>query len=345
VAEVIATGRTHINQAFQAEPAVTLAAAPSGREPSSSAAAATVMVLPILGATGPLGAVPVLSASQRGRSAQKDLALLERLARRIGTAVENARLYAERLEIGHTLQRALLPATLPAIDGLELQARFLPASGEVGGDFYDVIHRHPDRWILAIGDVCGKGARAAAVTALARHTLRAAAISGQPPTQMLETLHEALRCHSPVFELCTVCLVVVEPAGARAQLTIALAGHPRPLIISRAGYAQPQGVPGTLLGAPGPIRPGLATVSLEPGETLLLYTDGVLDAGRPDNRLDGHGLIEACRHPTPTLAELLQHIERIALDRAAGKPRDDLALLALRHTPSPTATPTRAPAA
>jgi serine phosphatase RsbU (regulator of sigma subunit) len=132
--------------------------------------------------------------------------------------------------------------------------------------------------------------------------------------------------------LCTVCLVVAEPAHARTHLSIALAGHQPPLIIDRTGRAQPHGIPGTLLGAPGPIRPGLVEASLEPGETLLLYTDGVPDAGRPDNRLDDRGLIEACQHPpTPTLAGLLEHIERVASDRAASKPRDDLALLALRH--------------
>ena len=161
-----------------------------------------------------------------------------RLGRRAGTAVENARLYTERTRIAHTLQRALLPESLAEIPGVEIQTLYAAAGelNEVGGDFYDVFDYDEDRTMLVIGDVCGKGPRAAGVTALARHTLRAAAIGGQSPTEMLATLHQALLRQPPGADMCTVCLIMLtreEQHGAR--LTIALAGHPPPLLISPQG--------------------------------------------------------------------------------------------------------------
>jgi PAS domain S-box-containing protein len=330
-AEVIRTARSHVAEQARPMGASTTDADDRRGVPTDGAAPATVIVVPVLGVARTIGAVTLLSLGARRGASAREVALAERLARRIGTAVENARLYTERIELARTLQRALLPLTLPVVDGAELDARYLAASGEVGGDFYDVIRRGAGGWILVIGDVCGKGARAAALTALARHTLRAAAISGQAPRQMLRTLHEALRSHSPVSELCTVCLVVVEPERERTRLTVALAGHPPPLVIGRDRNVRPEGVPGTLLGAQGRMRPGLTETYLEPGETLLLYTDGVCDAGRPGNQLGEQGLAQACRDSSArSVAGLLEHIEGIALDRAAGKPRDDLALLGLR---------------
>ncbi|MGH2852407.1 MAG: PP2C family protein-serine/threonine phosphatase, partial [Solirubrobacteraceae bacterium] len=164
-----------------------------------------------------------------------------------------------------------------------------------------------------------------------RHTLRAAAIVGQTPAAMLATLHEALRRHSPAAEMCTVCLVAVSPDGDGAELDVALAGHPRPVAIGADGSTRAVGRHGTMLGVSGSADPGLDRDSLAAGETLVLYTDGVLDAGRPDDDLGEDGLLDACReaHAEP-LGSLLERLERLAFDRAAGRPRDDIALLALR---------------
>ncbi len=291
----------------------------------------TVLILPILGAARTIGAVSLVSLGTRRHPTERDVALVERLARRIGTAVESARIYAERADIARTLQRALLPSSLPAIAGAEIDARYLAAGGEVGGDFYDVIERDDGGWLVVIADVCGKGAAAAAVTALARHTLRAAAIIGQSPAAMLATLHAALRRHSPAAEMCTVCLVAVAPNGAGAELDVALAGHPRPVVIGADGSTRAVGRHGTVLGVSGSAEPGLERARLALAETLVLYTDGVLDAGRPDDDLGEDGLLDACRggHAEP-LGSLLERLERLAVERAAGRPRDDIALLALR---------------
>jgi PAS domain S-box-containing protein len=299
----------------------------TGRSHVAEEAGATVMILPVLGAASAIGAV---SLGTRRRTPERDVALVERLARRIGTAVESARLYAERSDIARTLQRALLPSSLPEIAGAEIDARYLAAAGEIGGDFYDVIERDGD-WLVVIGDVCGKGTRAAAVTALARHTLRAAAIIGRTPAEMLETLHASLRRHSPAAELCTACVVALSPDGDGAEVEVALAGHPRPVAVDCDGTARALGHHGTVLGVSGAAAPGLERVRLARGETLVLYTDGVLDAGRPDDDIGEDGLLAACRGAhAETVSDVLERLEALAFDRAAGRPRDDIALVGVR---------------
>jgi PAS domain S-box-containing protein len=296
--------------------------------------ATAVIIVPMAGATRTIGAITLASSESLRRLSSADLALTERLGRRAGTAVENARLYTERTRIAHTLQQALLPESLPAIPGAEIDALYCAAGelNEVGGDFYDVFEYGTDSWMLAIGDVCGKGPRAAGVTALARHTLRAAAMSGQSPIEMLGTLHRALRRQPPGADLCTVCLVTVTPAPERMRLTIALAGHPPPLLIDRRGGVVQVGRPGTLLGVLDPIDIAERTAELHDGETLLLYTDGVPDARQGGEQLGERGLIELCkRAPDLGLHELLEHIEHAALRHAGGSLRDDIALLALRN--------------
>src|SRR5919201_6500931 len=121
-----------------------------------------------------LGAIALASFSER-KFGQRDIQLIEELARRAAVAVDNARLYSERSYIASRLQHSLLPPHLPEVPGVEIAARFRPAgeANEVGGDFYDIYRTGDRRWAIVMGDVCGKGADAAAVTALARYTLRA----------------------------------------------------------------------------------------------------------------------------------------------------------------------------
>ena len=178
-----------------------------------------------------------------------------------------------------------------------------------------------------------KAPRAAGVTALARHTLRAAAMSGQSPAAMLDMLHRALRRQPPGADLCTVCLVTIERTPENGLLTVALAGHQPPLLIGEDGRASQLGEPGTVLGVVDPSTSGKRRARCVAGETLLLYTDGVAEAGRSGAQLGEAGLLELCvQAPRLPLAELLERIERAALERAAGRLRDDIALLALRLT-------------
>jgi serine phosphatase RsbU (regulator of sigma subunit) len=131
--------------------------------------------------------------------------------------------------------------------------------------------------------------------------------------------------------MCTVCLIVLTRVEQEVRLTIALAGHPPPLLISPRGDVAQVGQSGTILGVVDPLNISESELTLGAGETLLLYTDGVIEAGRPDRLLGEEGLLELCAAaPDLTPAEFLQHIERAALDRAQGRLRDDIALLALR---------------
>jgi PAS domain S-box-containing protein len=296
--------------------------------------ATAVIIVPLAAPTRTLGAITLVSSESSRRLTEADLGLAVRLGRRAGTAVENARLYTERTRIAHTLQRALLPESLAEIPGVEVQTLYAAAGelNEVGGDFYDVFDYDEDRTVLVIGDVCGKGPRAAGVTALARHTLRAAAIDGRSPAEMLATLHQALLRQPPGADMCTVCLIVLTREGRHeVRLTIALAGHPPPLLISPEGRVTEVGHSGTILGVVDPLSINESEITLQAGETLLLYTDGVTEAGRPDRMLGEDGLLELCASaPELTLAGFLEHIEHAALARAQGLLRDDIALLALR---------------
>jgi PAS domain S-box-containing protein len=296
--------------------------------------ATAVIIVPLAAPARTIGAITLVSSDTIRRLSHADLALAERLGRRAGTAVESARLYTERTRIAKVLEAALLPESLPAIDGVEIEALYRAAGelNDAGGDFYDVFAYGAGRWLLVIGDVCGKGPRAAGVTALARHTLRAAAMLGQTPTGMLGTLHQALRQQPPGADLCTVCLVTLERLHAHARLTVTLAGHPQPLLVDAHGECRQIGRPGTLLGVLDPIDVGEVDAELHVGETLLLYTDGLPEAGRAGLQLDERRLFELCVEAAsqPTLGGVLAQIEQAALQRADGRLRDDIALLALR---------------
>jgi PAS domain S-box-containing protein len=333
VPEVIRSGRARIYTDIPPDALAAYARDDAHLALLQAIGATAVIIVPLAAPARTLGAITLVSSESLRRLSHADLALAERLGRRAGTAVESARLYTERTKIATMLEAALLPESLPEIPGAEVASLYRAAGelNDVGGDFYDVLAYGESRWMLVIGDVCGKGPRAAAVTALARHTLRTAAMLGLAPTAMLETLHAALREQPSGSDLCTACLVTLEPRGEGAQLTVTLAGHPPPLIIDVDGSHRQVGTPGTLLGVLDPIEISEVEVELEPGRTLLMYTDGLPEADRAGVQLGEQQLFEShLDQPDPTLVGLLTQIERAALRRANGRLRDDIALLALR---------------
>ncbi|HEX5852627.1 MAG TPA: SpoIIE family protein phosphatase [Solirubrobacteraceae bacterium] len=333
VPEVIRSGRARIYTEITPDILAAYARDEAHLEMLRAIGATSVIIVPLSAPTRTVGAITLVSSESSRRLSQADLALAERLGRRAGTAVESARLYTERTRIANILQAALLPERLPEIPGAQLQALYRAAGelNDVGGDFYDVVPYGPDRWLLAIGDVCGKGPRAAGVTALARHTLRTAAMLGQAPAGMLATLHAALSDQPPGADLCTVCMIVLERRPTHARLTVALAGHPQPLLIDAEGNATRLGTPGTLLGVVDPIEIHEVQTDMQEGETLLLYTDGLPEAGRAGEQLGEERLLELCAQaPKLSAASLLEFIERAAVDHAKGTLRDDIALMALR---------------
>ena len=182
-----------------------------------------------------------LASAESGRLfEQADVQLAEELAARAGMAIDNARLYTERSRIAHTLQVKLLPERLPEIPRALMAARYRAAGelNEVGGDFYDVFQRSPTEWALVVGDVSGKGAEAAAVTALARYTLRAAALEDAPPSGALQRLNTAM-LYDDTSQFATVVMAYLSsgPDGS-IDLRLALAGHPAPAVVRRDGSVE-----------------------------------------------------------------------------------------------------------
>jgi serine phosphatase RsbU (regulator of sigma subunit) len=258
--------------------------------------------------------------------------LLARRDTAVALATENERLYDEQRHIAETLQLSLLPAQLDAPPGIVAAARYWPAGSTnlIGGDFYDLFKVDEGRWGIAIGDVCGKGIEAAALTGLARHTLRAAARHRRSPAEVLRAVHHAMQDHTPAT-FCTAAFAYLSPlpGSDSFRVEIALGGHPEPLLRHRDGRVEPIGNRGTLLGM---IDPTLSTVTgeLHSGDTLVLYTDGLTDAP-----LDEAVPIEEISdllgdrgdEPIEQLADSIRVLKRRRRPKGSG---DDTALLILR---------------
>jgi serine phosphatase RsbU (regulator of sigma subunit)/PAS domain-containing protein len=289
------------------------------------------MITPMVAAGRTIGAI-TFGAARAGRFAGRDLSLAEELARRAATAVENARLYADRSHIAQTLQRSLLPPVLPDIPGVEVAARFRPAGEgyEVGGDFYDMFNTGEGGWAVVIGDVCGKGPEAASLTALARYTIRANAMLENDPSRILELLSEAIMQGQPDSQFCTAAYGRLELKAVGVRLTVASGGHPLPLLITKDGEVDHVGVPGTLLGLVPETELTDQSLELEPGACLVFYTDGVIEAGNPRGSFGIEGLKSLLRACAGLGAQEIADRIDGAVVGLEENPHDDVAMLVLR---------------
>jgi PAS domain S-box-containing protein len=280
-------------------------------------------------------AVGVLSLGWRDagrRPARDEWSLIEALAQRIALAVDGAIQYRQRAHVAQTLQASLLPSALPKIPGADVAAEYLPAGEgmEVGGDFYDVFALDDGAFALVIGDVLGKGAEAAAVTALARYTLRAVAGRSPSPAATLAALNDEMLRQSADRRFVTAVLARLEPQRAGgARLVVACGGHPPPVVLRCADGGEVVGVPGTLLGVEPEVHIEDRETLLRPGDALVLYTDGVTEARR-DRPLSPQALADllAPRHADGA-GRLAREVVLLAEEGAPGPLRDDLAVLAV----------------
>ena len=243
---------------------------------------ASAMMVPMRVRDRVFGVISFVSAESGRRFTDSDLRLAEDLALRAGTAVENARLYRARTKIAQTLQASLLPPLLPEVPGVEAGALYRPVGEEheVGGDFYDLFATTEDHWFAVIGDVCGKGAEAAAVTALARYTIHAAAAQSGSPAAILRWVNQAmLREGSSRF--CTIAIAHLDRSVPATRLTVAVGGHPAPIVLRADGSVETAGAGGTLIGLVDDPSLTETTTELAPGDAVLLYTDGVTEAEAP----------------------------------------------------------------
>jgi serine phosphatase RsbU (regulator of sigma subunit) len=261
----------------------------------------------------------------------------KRLADRAALSLDNARLHEQQKHIASVLQHSLRPRSLPEIAGFESSSRFLAAGEayEVGGDFYDVFRTGSGGWTAVIGDVCGKGPEAAALTSLARHSIRSASTPDRAPSDVLRALHDSITGERTGLRFCTAALARIQaPRNGRgsARVTIALGGHPPPLVLRKNGQVEQLGRPGTLLGALP--APHLADVDarLGVGDSLVLYTDGMLDLS--DRSSDDPAWLsrQLERAAGGSADEVASKLAEAAIKRNGGEPRDDIAILVLRRS-------------
>jgi PAS domain S-box-containing protein len=232
-------------------------------------------------------AMTLTSLADRSGQEVGRLLVVSDVTERMRTQRRLTELLAEQTRVAEILQTSLRPAELPEVPGLCLAARSVPAGegGRVSGDFYDVHPATPGAWSFVIGDVSGKGVRAAVVTSMARYTVRVLSAQGWDPEQLLQQLNEALLDPEDPERFCTALYGRMAPlpgpdgrgrAGVRVML--ATGGHPAPLLLRRDGTVSSVGCAGTALGLLSGIRVGQVTIDLEPGDLLLTFTDGITEA-------------------------------------------------------------------
>jgi PAS domain S-box-containing protein len=296
------------------------------------------LVAPVVVGREARGAVQFVFSRARAVS-DDDVRFLELLLGQAGQALDRAALYERQRHIASTLQRSLLPARLPRIPGVEVAAVYRPAGdgNEVGGDFYDIVPTAGQRFVLAIGDVQGKGPEAAALTGLVRHTLRAETLHVSDPAQLLRLLNRVVyRDDSERF--CTVALAGIDIGAGRVRVHIACGGHLPPIVTRRDALPAEIACRGTLLGVEEDIRVVVEEIELAVGDGLVLYTDGVLDAAAPARTLTGRDLVAVLAASGATSPQAMADAIHDAAVGGDDPPRDDIAILALRVSSAPPAT-------
>ena len=269
------------------------------------------------------------------------LDLAEELSRRAGLAIDNARLYTAQTSMSQALQRSLLPPQLPEIPGLDIAVVYEPAGqrSEVGGDFYDLFESEPDiigrpRWRFAIGDVCGTGPEAAAVTGLARYALRILAGEGLPVPDVLARLNRLILAEGPRARLLTLLHgeISLDERGT-VQLEVVSAGHPPPLLLHPDGRVDNPVEPQPLLGVfEDDVEFRAKRLTLEGERLLLCVTDGVTER-REGNRMlgDGQGLERLLTSFTGMSAgAVAAGVQRAVREFGSNPSNDDVALIVLR---------------
>jgi PAS domain S-box-containing protein len=291
----------------------------------------SAVVIPLIARGRLLGTISFVHVQNDRLYDAGDLDLFSDIGERAAMAIDNARLYRERSDIATTLQRVLRPDAPPDVPGVEIEAVYEPAGEdiEVGGDFYDLFEAS-GAWFLLIGDVVGKGPAAAGLTGQIRHTVRALALPGWGPAEILEHTNGLLYEQLTEGRFATAQLLALRPADdGPAQVDLASAGHP-PAVLSGLKGARFLGG-GVVLGVTPDPHISQTSFELALRDVLVLYTDGWLDAGpvgvhRTTEELAAE--LEDVRELP--LRDVLEHLRLDAMNRAGGSLNDDLVLLGVR---------------
>ncbi len=286
----------------------------------------------------------VLTLARRGDERHfeiADLGLVEELGEQLALAIRVDRMFRRRTEIADMLQASLLPRELPAVPGTEISAAYVAATDgiDVGGDFYDVF-RTPDGWGLSIGDVCGKGEDAAAVTAAARHGIRTIAYWNSDPSEVLRQANELLLSQEYDGRFVTACAALLRWEGKELKVVIGGAGHPAPVVVRQDGRVQMLAGGGMPLGIFPDSEASLEEVTLTQGDVLFLYTDGITEARNLElayfaDRLEDELSLLAGQSPK----DIVTAMQALVLEFSASELRDDMTMMVLRAGEPPLPAP------
>ncbi|GGL11668.1 SpoIIE family protein phosphatase [Mangrovihabitans endophyticus] len=312
---------------------------PADRGPWRQLGVTAYLCVPLLDRGQAFGVLTLLTTGDRPFD-RHTIALTEDLARRAALAVHNSRQYTERAAMARDLQAGLLPPQLPPIPRLDVAAHYRPAGEglDVGGDFYDLFPLADNQWAFILGDVCGRGALAAATTATVRHTARAVAPLLPKPDMVVRAINRALldRPNAQLAGFVTLVYGRLQPTTAGIDIELVRAGHTLPLLLDRQHTVRPIDAAGALLGVTGTTPPTTRSLRLRPGESLVLYTDGLTEVRNRDGEQFGdRRLVEVLEgmRPSRGAAEIVDRLTASVRDFARGKPADDdQALLVLTAT-------------
>ena len=283
------------------------------------------------GATG-YGALTLTRQADKGPFGVADLALAEELGRHLAIAIRVDRVFRQRSQVAEALQASLLPARLPAVAGLEFAAAYIGATQfqEISGDFYDVF-KAGGGWAIAVGDVCGKGQDAAAMTAAARHAIRALSHVHEAPDAVLAAANQVLVAEDYDDRFVTAVLATLRQRGQQVEVEIGVCGHPGPAVVRADGRVEILSGDGLPLGLFDDIRPGRTDLELSEGDVLFFYTDGVTEARGADQSFFEDQLADALAAVAGrSAAEVVRAVQELVTSFSAGELKDDVTILAVR---------------
>jgi PAS domain S-box-containing protein len=329
VQKAYATGTTQIAREFTARTPRWSDAEPGLINLADKVNPTSALAVPLVVAEQPLGVLLLGRGHPRPLFAETDVAIVEVLARRLAAGLANAETFARDHTVAETLQRALLPAALPKIEGLDLAVHYLPASDgvHVGGDWYDAFPLSRGRVGLVIGDVAGHSIDSASIMGQIRSLLHGYAIDNAAPAEVLRRTNAAVSQMLP-DAVATACYAVLDTATG--NLRYASAGHPPVLVTTGRGHAEYlEGPPGIMLGVSADATFAVGHRRLPPGTGLLLYTDGLIEHRHLDIA-DGLVALQTAleRSSAKTAEELCDFVQATVIGSA---PRaDDVCILAAR---------------
>ncbi len=309
-----------------------LGAGPDGVPLLMRLGATSLLSVPLNDGEHNYGVLTLARQASEGPFEIADLGLVEELGEQLALAIRVDRMFRRRSEIADALQASLLPRELPALPGVEIAAAYVAATEglEVGGDFYDV-YATPGGWGIAIGDVCGKGEEAAAVTASARHAIRVLAYGHRDPGDVLRQANEIMLAEQFEDRFITACAAHLSWRDDTVRVVLGSAGHPGPAVVRPDGEVRMLDGGGMALGLFPGAEPATQEIDLRPGDLLFMFTDGVTEARNPQFRYFEERLTDqlsalAGRPP----GEVCSAMQALVLEFSLNDLRDDMTMLVLR---------------